>query len=228
MKKMMQWVLVLVLAIGVSGGPAFAQGFGGGGFGQPAAAAPLTLKKERIERLLKMIPELARATAQYQGQFLSSLAAPGGAGTLPQISNPEMERLQKIYAKHGFTLEEFIMELSVLVATYFALDKEAFAAMLPSEDKPEIKAMLSNPEITPAQKEQIRAQIKQARLKQGELRKYLEAQTTPANMAVLKPMLPKVRGVFREVEKLTRAAPKAAPKKSSAPAPAKKPGKATP
>ena len=181
----------------------------GTGFGKPAAVAPLTLKKERVERLLKMIPELARATAQYQGQFLSSLAAPGGAGTLPEISNPEMERLQKIYVKHGFTLEEFIMELSVLVATYFALDKEAFAAMLPSEDKPEIKAMLNNPQVSAAQKEQMRAQIKQARLNQGELRKYLEAQTTPANMAVLKPMLPSIRGVFSEVEKLTRTPPKA-------------------
>lgn len=203
------WV-VLSLVVVSSGGLASAEP---AGFGAPLKPEPVLLKKERVGSLLKMIPELARATAQYQGTFLSQLGSSADPASLPSIPEAEMKRLEKIYAKHGFTLEGFIGELSVMVATYFALDKDAFAAMLPSEEKPEIKAMLADPKLSPEHKAQIRARIKHARENQDQLRQHLTSQTNEANMAVLKPLLPQVRAVFKEVQGALRAARDQSPKK---------------
>lgn len=183
------------------------------GFGQPLTPAVVTLKKARVRSLLKMIPELAKETAQYQGQFLSSMAT-AGDGALPAISDKDLEKLQKIYTKHGFTMEEFISELSVLLATFFALDQQAFEGMLPHEDKPEFKAILSDPAVPQANKDALRAQIKNARKNQGELQKYLASQTNEANKALLKPLLSEVRRVFKQVEEYNRGAK---PKKKSVP-----------
>lgn len=197
--KSFGWMLLVL--VGLLGSEAVAQPQG---FGAPAVPEPVLLKKERVSQLLKMIPELAKATVQYQGQFLSSMGGASNPSALPRIPEAEMQRLEKIYAKYGFTLQEFIGELSVMIATYFALDKDAFAATLPSEDKPEIKAMLEDPALSAEQKAQLRQQIKIARENQSQLRAHLMTQTNEANMGVLRPLLPRVRAVFKEVQQLTK------------------------
>ncbi len=192
--------LALVLCLLADPGVVVAQGFG-----QPLTPAVVTLNKARVRTLLKMIPELAKETTQYQGQFLSGMAGPGGGDSVPTISEKDMEKVQKIYAKYGFTMEEFLGEISVLVATYFALDEKAFQKMLPSEDKPEIKSILSDPKVPEDKKAALRAQIKSTRQKQGKLREYLLTQTNDANIAILKPLLSEIRKVFKQVEKIQSA-----------------------
>ncbi len=193
-------ITLLISSLG-SSGTSFAQGFG-----KPLAPTVPTLEKARVSRLLDMIPELASETSQYHWQFFSSLGTPMGAGALPSMPEGEMRKLERIYTKYGFTMEEFISELSVLLATYFSLDQKAFFDLLPSEAKPEIRAVLDDPAVPLSEKDKLRYRIKSAQKNKEKLLEFLVAQTNEANRALVRPLLKKIRRVFKSLERQRREA----------------------
>ena len=65
------------------------------------------------------------------------------------MSPEQLEALNTIYKKYGFTMEEFVMQISALMATYFILDPQAFERVLPSKDNVVIQAMLQIPKPQP-------------------------------------------------------------------------------
>ncbi|MEC9466648.1 MAG: hypothetical protein VX834_12730, partial [Myxococcota bacterium] len=71
------------------------------------------LSKQSINRLIAVIPELAEKTSTQQLQLMSPMAGPDQSS----ISEAELEILNAVYSRHGFTLEEFAMQISALMAT---------------------------------------------------------------------------------------------------------------
>ena len=133
--------LALVIQLGQTPGP------------QHSAPGTLTpppvtqLTRESVRRLIKVLPAIAKESAQYQSRFMGSF---GPAGTVPNMSNDELERLNKVFQKHGFEFEEFVMQVSALMATYIVVDPVAFDNLLPREDSPEIKRILEDPQAMDA------------------------------------------------------------------------------
>ena len=169
--------------------------------GMPPAEVKLT--KDAVKRLLKALPEVTREASARQAQQLGG-ASPGARP--PQISPQEMQKMQAIFKKHGFTMEDFAMQVSALVATYLALNPEAFDKQLPNENKPEIKALLSSPDIPKEQKDAIRQQIAYAQQNKEAIRAQMTSLASDANKKVVKPFLAQVKKVFEAAEEEARKA----------------------
>ncbi len=156
----------------------------------------IELTTDTVTRIISALPEVTKAAAKHQSQFMSGLT--GGAGTTgqPRLTPEETAALRAIFAKHGFAMEEFAMQVSALLATYLVLSPEAFEKQLPSEDKPEIRAILTDPAVPQEQKETIRKQIQFARANKDKIRSQLAQLASDENKAVVRPLLASVRKAF--------------------------------
>jgi hypothetical protein len=180
------------------------------------APMEVNLSRESVERMLKALPEIAKKASAHQAQFMGSLTGSAGPGG-PQLKPEEIDALRAIFEKHGFTMEEFALQVSALLATYLILSPEAFERHLPSEDKPEIRAILTDPNLPPAQKEAIRKQIAAARANKDKIRDQLKPLASAENQAVVKPLLGQVAKAFDQAEAEARKAmeqPKAGPRRA--------------
>ena len=172
---------------------------GPGGFGE--LTPPVTeLSTASVKRLIKVIPEVAKETVGQQYQFMGNMASTSSGQ--PQMSPEQLEALNTIYKKYGFTMEEFVMQISALMATYFILDPQAFERVLPSKDNVVIQAMLKDPKTTAKERERVLAQIEYVQKNKHLFRAQFESTTNEANKKVVKGMLPAVRKAFKAAEKI--------------------------
>lgn len=174
--------------------------------GPSLGAMEIKLTKDSVERMLAALPEITQQTSAHQAQFMGSLTGSAPAGGMPQLKPDDLKKLRAIFEKHGFTMEEFAMQVSALLATYLILSPEAFQRQLPNEEKPEVRAILTDPNIPQAQKDGIRKQIAFARENQEKIREQLRPLATPENQAVVKPLLPQVEKAFLQAEQEARKA----------------------
>jgi len=103
-------------------------------------------------------------------------------------------------------LSLYFLRLSALLATYLILAPEAFERQLPSEDKPEIAAILNDPGVPQEQKDAMRKQIRFARQNRGKIRDQLAQLASDNNKKVVAPLLPKIRKAFEAAEAEAREA----------------------
>ena len=118
------------------------------------------------------------------------------------VTEEQLEALNTIYKKYGFTMEEFVMQLSALMATYFILDPQAFERVLPSKDNVVIQAMLQDPKTTAKERERVLAQIEYVQKNKHLFRAQFESTTNEANKKVVRGMLGAVRKAFLAAEKI--------------------------
>ena len=174
---------------------------GPGGFGE--LTPPITqLSTASVKRLIQVIPEVARETVGQKFQFMGPGATGAGAAGQPQMSPEQMEAINAIYQKHGFTMEEFVMQISALMATYFILDPEAFERVLPSKDNLVIQAMLKDPKTTEKERERVLAQIEYVQKNKQLFRAQFESTNNEANKKNVKTLLKAVRKAFQVAEKI--------------------------
>ncbi len=185
-------------------GLVWAQGPRRSGFDSGMPPFQIKLTKDSVTRLIAALPEVTRTASKHQSQFMSGLTGGAGPAGAPRLTAEEMDALRAIFAKHGFSMEEFAMQVSALLATYLILSPDAFDKQLPSEEKPEIRAILTDPNIPQEQKDTIRKQIQFARANKEQIRAQLQSLATAENKAVVKPMLAQVRKAFDAAQAAAR------------------------
>jgi hypothetical protein len=167
------------------------------GFGDLTPAIT-RLSQSSIARLIAVIPELAEKTSSQQLQLMSAMAGPAQS----TMSESELEALNAIYSKHGFTLEEFAMQISALMATYFVVDPTAFERMMPSEKNPLVKLMLEDPSQSAVQKQALRKQIDYVAQNKALFMEQFRSTTDGQNQKLVKTMLPKIRAALNRAQKI--------------------------
>ena len=166
------------------------------GFGDLSPAI-VHLSEKNINRLILVIPELAQNTSGQQLQLMTSMAGP----TQPSMSDSDLEALNAIYSKHGFTLEEFAMQISALMATYFVVDPTAFETLMPSAQNPLVKLNLADPAVSPKQKEALRKQIAYVAENKGLFIEQFRSTTDEENQRLVRKMLPQIKKALKRAQK---------------------------
>ena len=166
------------------------------GFGDLKPAI-VQLSEQSINRLIKVIPELAKNTSSQQLQLMSSMAGPAQA----TMSDSELEALNAIYSKHGFTLEEFAMQISALMATYFVVEPKAFETMMPSPHNPLVQLNLEDPSVSTQQKEALRKQIAYVAQNKALFLEQFRATTDQHNQKLVRKMLPRIQKALDRAQK---------------------------
>ncbi len=193
--------ILVAFACVTLGTDAFAQGpRRSGGF---APQAP-TLTKADVERLVKILPELAKQAGDLKSDPAAAMR-PGGAG-MGKLPVEDLQRVEETLKKHGYTFPEFLMQLTALVSTYLALQPEEFDKQLPTEDSPEIKKVLDDPKVAKDKKEELRKQISEAHNNKELIRKQVTAFATEENKRVVRPLLARIRGALESAEREARKA----------------------
>jgi hypothetical protein len=195
--------LTVCLLLPVTAG---AQAPRGSAFDRGVPSLQIALTRDSVERILAALPEITSKTSAHQAQFMGNLTGGLGPGGAPQLTPEEINELRAIFTRHGFTMEEFAMQVSALLATYLILSPEAFEKQLPSEDKPEVQAILNDPSISAEKKKSVRSRIAFARENKDKIREQLAALASPENQKVVKPLLPKVKQAFEAAEEVARKA----------------------
>ncbi|MFC1609982.1 hypothetical protein ACFL6C_03420 [Myxococcota bacterium] len=190
--------------------PAFAQGPR-----RPApgfAPQPPKLTTGDVERLIKVIPELAKESGNLRSDP-SKAMSPGAMGQ--QLPVEDLQRIEKLLQKHGYAFPEFLAQLTALVSTYLALDPGAFEKQLPTEDTPEIRKVLDDPKVSEEQKGKLRQEIAQTHANKELIRKQITALATEENKRVVRPLLAKVKRALETAEREAKKAHKSAAKKKA-------------
>ena len=156
------------------------------------------LTKDSVNRLLVAIPEVAAAASGGQANML----ALGGNSSMGE---EDLGKIQKIVKKHGFALEDFAVQVTALLHTYFTLSPKAFEEFLPSESKPAVKKILDDPKVSQADKDSLKASIAAARENKDEMRKAFAALATADNKKVVKPVMSRVHAALSKAEKASQA-----------------------
>lgn len=170
-----------------------------GRLGQPSS---IELSKAKLQKLLQALPEVAEVGARYSGQFMNNLGNPS-----PQMREPpkkDIKKMQDILAKHGFNLMQFATYMSTLIATYVSISPQAFDAMIPSLDDPQVEKVLENPSVSAKRKKQLKQQVQAAQKNKSTIRDQLRQLATDQNKKVVRSMLPKVKRVLERVRKQSR------------------------
>ena len=162
------------------------------------------LSSDSITRLLAVIPELAEKTSSQQLQLMGSVAGPAPTS----MSDADLEVLNAVYSKHGFTLEEFAMQISALMATYFVVNPNAFESMMPSETNPLVKLTLEDPAVPASQKEALRKQIDYIKQNKALFMEQFASTTDSANRKLVKSMLPRIQKALNRAQKVAIQAAK--------------------
>lgn len=159
---------------------------------------PPTLTKNDVQRLVKLLPELAKQSAELKSDPTQAMR-PGSTG-MGQLPIEDLARVEEMLKKHGYTFPVFLMQLTTLVSTYLALQPEDFDKQLPSEDSPEIKKVLDDPKVSEEKKASLRKKIQEAQANKELLRKQVTAFATEENKKVVRPMLSQVRKALETAE----------------------------
>ncbi len=169
---------------------------------------PVKLSAADVERLIIIVPELAKSSAGMRG---ANPMAPGpGAQPGPQ-NVEELRRVEALLAKHGTTFPDFFMQLTTLIATYFVLQPAELDKMLPSEKSAEARRILDDPAVAAERKQALREQIARDRGQADTLRTQLATLATADNKKVVKPYLAKIKAALEAAEAISKAAAKEKP-----------------
>ena len=197
--------VVRLVVFSIVAATAFAQGSprkpSASGF---ATKAP-KLTKADVEKLIKVIPELARESGKLKSNPAQSMNPMGGGG-MQNLPIEDLQRIESLLKKHNYTFPDFLMQMTTLVLTYVALKPEEFEKQLPSEDNPEIRKILDDPKVSASEKEAVRKQIKEVHTNKEILRKKLTAMITEEHKRVVKPMLSRVQRALETAEAEARKA----------------------
>jgi hypothetical protein len=156
----------------------------------------VTLTKDSVERLLKAIPEVTQEGAAQHQKMMKSMES--GAPAQP---NPEdMKRMQALFSKHGFSMEDFAVQMSTLIATYMTLDPAALDTQIPNESSPEVKQALADPTLTAEQKTMIKERLAEAQKGKEGLRAQFAQIATDDNKAAVKPYMAQIKKVLAAAE----------------------------
>lgn len=179
-----------------------------------APKAP-TLTRAGVEKLIIVIPELAKESSKLKGKGagMGPMGPFGGGG--PQQAPPieDIERVEKMLNKHGLTFPEFFMQLTTLLSTYLALKPDELDKQMPNENTPEIKALLDDPNIPEKQKQAIRQQLKATQVNKEAIRTKLMQLVTDENKKVVRPLLAQVERALKIAEEEARKTRNLAPKR---------------
>jgi hypothetical protein len=162
------------------------------------------LTKPDVERLVKLLPELARQSGDLKSDPTQAMRP--GSGGMGQLPVEDLQRVEVLLKKHGYTFPVFLMQLTALVSTYLALQPEEFDKQLPTESSPEIKKVLDDPKVAQEKKDQLRKQIKEAHANKELIRKQVTAFATEENKKVVRPLLSKVRRALESAEREAKKA----------------------
>jgi hypothetical protein len=149
-----------------------------------------------VERLIKVMPELAKESGQLTSDP-SKTMRPGMGGQLPI---DDLHKVEGMLKKHGYTFTEFLTQLTALVSTYLALEPEAFDKQLPSEKSPEVQRILNNPDVPQKDKDELKKQIAEAHKNKELIRTQVTAFATEDNKRVVRPLLARVRRALQQAE----------------------------
>ncbi len=175
--------------------PALAQG--------PRRSAPgfapkiPTLTKSDVDRLLRVLPVLAKETGRLSSDPTTSMA-PGNSPQ--QMPVEDLKIIEELLRKHGYAFDTFLVHLSTVVSTYMALSPEAFDKQLPTEQTPGISEMLADPKTPQEQKDAMRKQIAEAHANKELLRQQLTSMVSSENKKVVQPMLAEVKKALDSAE----------------------------
>jgi hypothetical protein len=167
--------------------------------GSPFTPKAPALTRADVDKLVRILPELAKQSGELRVDPALAMR-PGGSG-LARLPTEDIERVEKILSKHGYTFPQFLMQLTTLVSTYIALKPQAFDDQLPTEKSPEIKKILDDPEVSETRKTELRAQIRDAQANKELLRNQITAFVSEENKRVVRPLLGKVRGALEAAKK---------------------------
>jgi hypothetical protein len=201
----------LVLFAGATASAQMLPGGPGPGSG-PGMPSPVTLTKDAVERLLKAIPEVTKEGAAQHQRMLADVNK-GGTGE-PRAE--DLQKLQAIITKHGFTMENFQASMSTMIATYMTLDPAALDSQIPTESTPEVKKVLDDPSLPAEQKELLKQQLAQAQKGKEALRQQFSTIATDDNKKAVKPFMAQIKKVLADAESeakkaLTNGGPAALP-----------------
>ncbi len=181
----------------------------------PAMPTPPTLTAEQIDRLVRAIPELARESGAIQGP--GGGLAPAAAAT-PEATAENLERIDKVLKKHGFTFPDFVMQLNAMIAAYLVLSPADFDRQLPNEQTPAIQQILSDPTVPDDKKAELRRELAELQKNKDLIRRQLTSFASEENKKLVKPQLEKIRAALAAAEKESE---KARARGAAAPGPRK-------
>ena len=89
----------------------------------PGMAPPpqVELSKEKVKRLLSVLPKIAKESAAMQKASNEMLLKD------PTQAKAQMEKVKALFQKHGYSFEDFSAEMSALMATYWVLNPKEFS-----------------------------------------------------------------------------------------------------
>jgi hypothetical protein len=152
---------------------------------------PVELSTKDVERLLQILPQVARLGAEHNARMQREGEAPDA-----QNSSPEQAKLKQVLSANGLTMSEFASQTATLVTTYLALSPQALDEQLPHESSPEVQRVLRDPSVSPEEKEQVRQQVKAAQENKAQIRAQLNQMVTEHNKQVVTPLLPRVKAAL--------------------------------
>lgn len=167
-----------------------------------------TLTRRDVEKLVVLIPELARESGNMSAKTPVSAMGAIGQASAGNVPIEDIERVEKLLLKYGYTFPDFFMKLNALLSTYLALMPNEFDKQLPSEETPDIKRLLEDPNVTAEQKKSIREQLAITRKNKEAIRAQLLQLATDENKKVVKPLLSRVEKALSTAEKLSLEAKK--------------------
>ena len=176
---------------------AFAQApaMGGGGMAPPPQ---VELTKEKIKRLLGVLPKIAKESAAMQKASNELLLRD------PTLAQAQMEKVKGLFAKYGYSFEGFSAEMSALMATYWVLNPKAYENELSPENNPEYQRLMSDPNIPAEQKQMMAAQFKMLQENKGAFLEQLGAMVSESNRRAVKPFLKDIESLMKSLSKESR------------------------
>ncbi|MEZ4270884.1 MAG: hypothetical protein R3C68_05470 [Myxococcota bacterium] len=160
------------------------------------------LTPEKVERLVKALPEVLDQAAAYQAQFIGGLTGTSDAQG-PQLSEKESAKLVAIIEKHGFSLQDFALGAQGLIATYFVLVPQEFDTYLPTEKDPNVRAVLDNPKASPEKKKSLRRQLDFVKKNKELLREQLTQLVTESGKQAVMPYRHQIKQLLEKARRTT-------------------------
>jgi hypothetical protein len=167
----------------------------------PGMAPPpqVELSKEKVKRLLSVLPKIAQESAAMQKASNEMLLKD------PTQAKAQMEKVKALFQKHGYSFEDFSAEMSALMATYWVLNPKAYEKELSAANNPEYQKIMNDPNIPQEQKKMMQTQFKMLQENQGAFLKQLGSMVSEGNRRAVKPFMADIEKLMKSLSKQSRA-----------------------
>ena len=165
------------------------------GVGMQGMAPPAQVEftKEKVKRLLDVMPKVAQESAALQKSSAQLMLKD------PTQAEAQMKKIKAMFQKYGYSFEEFSAQMSALMATYWILNPKAYAQELSVENNPVYKKTLNDPNVPEEQKKMMRTQFKMLQENQGAFLQQLNAMVSENNKLVVKPFVAKIEKLMKSL-----------------------------